>query len=99
MRVQASLQFSCATTGHNLETQLSTETSNLIIFRQGNAPTRCAFCGGEHYWRLIEYHRPVRNHKPRPPRASTPIENYLGMGLDNSEIACAGDGGGNPRQQ
>ena len=37
MRVQASIQFSCAATGRNLETQLSTETRNLVMFptRQG----------------------------------------------------------------
>jgi hypothetical protein len=58
MRVQASLQFSCAATGRNLETQLSTEPRNLVIFRRGNVPMRCAFCGRQHYWRLIKYHRP-----------------------------------------
>jgi hypothetical protein len=58
MRVRASLQFSCATTGRNLETQLSTETRNLVIFRRGSVQMRCAFCGRKHYWRLIKYHRP-----------------------------------------
>jgi hypothetical protein len=58
MRVQASLQFSCAATGRNLETQLSTEPRNLVIFRRGNVSMRCSFCGRQHYWRLIKYHRP-----------------------------------------
>jgi hypothetical protein len=66
MRVQASLQFSCGTTGRNLETQLSIETSNLVIFRRDNVAMRCAFCGGEHYWRLIKYHRQVPKHTPHP---------------------------------
>ena len=58
MRVQASLEFSCAKTGRNLETQLSTEARNLVIFRQANVPMRCAFCGRQHHWRRIKYHRP-----------------------------------------
>jgi hypothetical protein len=33
MRVKASLQFSCATVGRNLEIQLITDTRNLVIFR------------------------------------------------------------------
>jgi hypothetical protein len=57
MRVQASLQFSCATTGRNLETQLITDTRNLVIFQRSTVPMRCAFCGLKHYWRLIKYHR------------------------------------------
>ena len=57
MRVKASLQFSCATTGRNLETQLITDTRNLVIFRRGTVAMRCAFCGLKHYWRLIKYHR------------------------------------------
>ena len=60
MRVQASIQFSCAATGRNLETQLSTETRNLVMFRRGKVPMRCAFCGRQHYWRLIEDHHPAR---------------------------------------
>ena len=56
MRVQASLQFSCAKTGRNLETQLGTETRNLVVLQRGNLPMRCAFCGRQHYWRLIKYH-------------------------------------------
>ena len=52
MRVQASIQFSCAATGRDLETQLSTETRNLVMFRRGKVPMRCAFCGRQHYWRL-----------------------------------------------
>jgi hypothetical protein len=66
MRVQASIQFSCATTGRNLETLLGTEARNLVIFRQGKVPMRCAFCGRQHYWRLIEYHRTITKHQPRP---------------------------------
>jgi hypothetical protein len=58
MRVHASLQFYCESTGRNLETQLSTETRNLVIFRPRNLPMRCAFCGRQHYWRLIKYDRP-----------------------------------------
>jgi hypothetical protein len=57
MRVQASLQFSCAATGRNLETKLSTETRNLVLFRRGNMPMCCVFCGRQHYWRLVEYQR------------------------------------------
>ena len=64
MRVQASLQFFCATTGRNLETQLSTETRNLGTLRRGNVPMRCAFCGRQHLWRLIEYHRLDTEHQP-----------------------------------
>ena len=59
MRVQASLQFSCTRTGRNLETQLSTDARNLVIFRRGNMPMHCAFCGRQHYWRLISL---VENH-------------------------------------
>jgi hypothetical protein len=58
MRVQASLRFSCAATGRNLETQLSTETRNLVILRRDNVLMDCAFCGQQHYWRLIKYDRP-----------------------------------------
>ena len=67
MRVQASLQFFCATTGRNLETQLSTETRNLGTLRRGNVPMRCVFCGRQHYWRLVEYqhHRPDMGYRPR----------------------------------
>ena len=61
MRVQASIQFSCATTGLKLETQFSTETRNLVVFRRDKMPMHCAFCGQQHYWRLIEYHRLVAN--------------------------------------
>ena len=70
MLVQASLQFSCAATGRNLETQLSTEARNLDIFRRGNVPMRCAFCGRRHYWKLIEYHRPQIKDKKRRRRPS-----------------------------
>ena len=65
MRVQASIQFSCATTGRNLETQLNTETRNLVMFRRGKVPMRCAFCGQQHYWRLIEYHRQEKRERER----------------------------------
>ena len=57
MRAKASLQFSCARTGRNLETQLITDTRNLVIFRRGTVAMRCEFCGVKHYWRLIKYHR------------------------------------------
>jgi hypothetical protein len=57
MRVQANIQFSCATTGLKLETQFSTETRNLVVFRRDKMPMHCAFCGQQHYWRLIKYHR------------------------------------------
>ena len=57
MRVQANIQFSCATTGLKLETQVSTETRNLVVFRRDKMPMHCAFCGQQHYWRLIKYHR------------------------------------------
>ena len=59
MRAKASLQFSCARTGRNLETQLLTDTRNLVIFRRGTVAMRCEFCGLKHYWRLIKYHRQV----------------------------------------
>jgi hypothetical protein len=65
MRVQASIRFSCAITGRNLETELSTETRNLVMFRRGDLPMRCEFCGGQHYWRLIEYRRGVMEHEQR----------------------------------
>jgi hypothetical protein len=79
MRVQASIQFSCATTGRNLDTQLSTEARNLVMFRRGKVPMRCAFCGRQHYWRLIEYHHPVRKHQPRVARGTVHAgENQLG---------------------
>jgi hypothetical protein len=70
MHVQASLQFYCATTGRNLETELSTEARNLVIFRRGNVPMRCAFCGQQLYWRLIKYHRtdiPDMKHRHNAP--------------------------------
>jgi hypothetical protein len=63
MRVQASIQFSCAMTGRNLETQLSTETRNLVMFRRGKMPMHCIFCGRQHSWRLIEYHRMATKHQ------------------------------------
>jgi len=74
MRVQASLQFSCAATGRNLETQLSTETRNLVLFRRGNVPMRCVFCGRQHYWHLVEYqhHRPDMGYRPRLAAVSHP---------------------------
>ena len=59
MRVTASIRFSCATTGRNLETELRTETRNLVMFRRGDVSMRCEFCGGQHDWRLIEYRRGV----------------------------------------
>ena len=64
MRVQASIQFSCATTGLKLETQFSTETRNLVMFRRDKMPMRCAFCGQQHYWCLIKYHRLVAKRQP-----------------------------------
>lgn len=76
MRVQATIRFFCATTGRNLETQLSTETRNLVMFRRGKVPMHCAFCGQQHYWCLMEYHRPVTKHQPR--RASHAAGNHLG---------------------
>ena len=79
MRVQASIQFSCAATGRNLETQLSTETRNLVMFRRGKVPMRCAFCGRRHYWRLIEYHHPVSKYQRRVARGTLhAAENQLG---------------------
>ena len=70
MRVQASLQFYCESTGRNLETQLSTETRNLVIFRRGTVAMRCEFCGRQHYWQLIKYDRPdIQDMKRRPHRA------------------------------
>jgi hypothetical protein len=64
MRVQASIQFSCATTGLKLETQFSTETRNLVVFRRDKMPMHCAFCGQQHYWRLIKYYRLVAKRQP-----------------------------------
>jgi len=67
MRVRASLQFSCATTGRKLETQLSTEKGNLVTFRLGNMPMSCPFCSRQHNWSLIKYHRqdiPDVAHRP-----------------------------------
>jgi len=70
MRVQVSLQFYCESTGRNLETQLSTETRNLVIFRRGTVAMRCEFCGRQHYWQLIKYDRPdIQDMKRRPHRA------------------------------
>ena len=31
---------------------------------------RCAFCGRQHYWRLIEYHRLDMKHWPSPRRGT-----------------------------
>jgi hypothetical protein len=62
MRVQASIRFSCAATGRNLETQLSTEARNLVMFRRAKVPMRCAFCGRQHCWTLIEQHHPASHH-------------------------------------
>jgi hypothetical protein len=78
MRVQASIQFSCAATGRNLETQLSTETRNLVMFRRGKVPMRCAFCGQRHFWRLIKYHHPASKHQRRVARGAHAGENQLG---------------------
>ena len=67
MPVRASLQFSCATTGRKLETQLSTEKGNLVTFRLGNMPMSCPFCGRQHNWRLIKTRRrdtPDVAHRP-----------------------------------
>jgi transposase-like protein len=57
MRVRASQQFSCATAGRKLETQLSTEKGNLVTFRLANMPMSCPFCSRQHNWSLIKYHR------------------------------------------
>jgi hypothetical protein len=65
MRVQASIQFSCATTGLHLETQLSTETRNLAMFRQGHILMVCTFCGQQHRWRLIKYNPEAANRQIR----------------------------------
>jgi hypothetical protein len=46
-----------AHTGRNLETELSTEPRNLVMFRRSKMPMRCAFCGRLHYWRLITNHQ------------------------------------------
>jgi hypothetical protein len=79
MRVQANIHFYCATTGRSLETQLSTEARNLVMFRQGKVPMHCAFCGRRHYWSLVKYQRPVAKHEPRLPSGSLRNgENYLG---------------------
>ena len=86
MRVEACIQFSCATTGRNLETLLSTEARNLFMFRRDKVPMRCAFCGRQHYWRLIEYHRQVTKHQPRRARGTIHAgENHLGAGVDKSQ--------------
>jgi hypothetical protein len=80
MRVKASLQFSCATTGRSLETQLITDTRNFVIFRRGTVAMRCEFCGRRHYWKLIEYHRPhIKDMKrrPRPSRASRVVSRLI----------------------
>ena len=68
MRVRASLQFSCAAKGRKLETQLSTEKRNLVVFRLGNMPMSCPFCSRQHNWSLIKYRRqdmPDVAHRPR----------------------------------
>lgn len=65
MRIQASIKFSCTVTGRKLETQLSTETRNLVMFRQGKVPMRCVFCRQQHHWRLIEYHHLAGKHQRR----------------------------------
>jgi hypothetical protein len=65
MRVKASLQFYCTSTGRNLETQLGTEAHNLVIFQPRTLPMRCEFCGRQHYWQLIEYHLDMKR-RPRP---------------------------------
>jgi hypothetical protein len=70
MRVQASLQFYCVNTGRNLKTQLGTEARNLVMFRPRTLPMRCVFCGRQHYWQLIEYHRPHIKDMKRRPRPS-----------------------------
>ena len=70
MRVQASLQFYCQNTGRSLKTQLGTEARNLVVFRPRTLPMRCAFCGRQHYWQLIEYHRPHIKDKKRRRRPS-----------------------------
>ena len=68
MRVRASLQYSCATTGRKLKTQLSTKKGNLVTFRLGNMPMSCPFCSRQHSWRLIKYRRrdiPDVVHRPQ----------------------------------
>jgi hypothetical protein len=67
MRVQASLQFYCKSTGRGLKTKLGTEARNLVVFRPRTLPMRCAFCGQQHYWKLIEYHRPHTKNMKRWP--------------------------------
>jgi hypothetical protein len=80
MRVQASLQFFCQRTGRNLETQLDTETRNLVIFRPRTLSMRCAFCGRRHYWRLIKYDRPdIHDMKRRPRRAGAAKKETSGI--------------------
>ena len=64
MRVQASLQFYCKSTGRSLKTKLGTEARNLVVFRPRTLPMRCVFCGGQHYRRLVKYHRPDMKHRP-----------------------------------
>jgi uncharacterized beta-barrel protein YwiB (DUF1934 family) len=73
MRVQACLQFSCALSGRNLETELITETRNLVMFRQGKVSMRCAFCGLNHHWRLMRYQRPITSVKRSDPQAALAV--------------------------
>jgi len=54
MRVKASLQFYCKSTGRSLKTKLGTEARNLVVFRPRTLPMRCVFCERQHYWQLIE---------------------------------------------
>ena len=70
MRVQASLQFYCKSTGRSLKTKLGTEARNLVVFRPRTLPMRCVFCERQHYWQLIEYHRPHIKDKERRRRPS-----------------------------
>jgi hypothetical protein len=70
MHVQASLQFYCESTGRSLKTQLGTEARNLVVFRPRTLPMRCAFCGRQHHWQLVEYHRPHTKDKERRRRPS-----------------------------
>src|SRR5215475_10110890 len=99
MRVQASIQFSCAATGRDLETQLSTETRNLVILRRGKVPMRCAFCGRQHYWRLMEYHRTDTNHQPRPARAKVRAEKKPSESRLAAETDCLDERPGKRRRR
>jgi hypothetical protein len=54
---------------------------------------RCAFCGGEHFWRLLEYHRPVMKHNPRSAHGIRAERQLPGNGLGQvAEIAFPAEG-------